>query len=183
MKQRCTWANKSNLLMAYHDEEWGRPVVDDDLLFRQLCLQIFQAGLSWSLILQRREALCAALKQFDVDALANFTKRQQQRYLNKPGVIANSRKLSAIIHNARCWQQQRHQGLAPLAQLLMLQADYQSVGSTKMTVEQVCTFTEQTRVKFNEWSLVWTGPGVTRNVLAATGFIDGHEVACTCRCH
>ncbi|GEK29505.1 hypothetical protein LSI01_18160 [Furfurilactobacillus siliginis] len=153
-------------------------MVDDDLLFKQLCLQIFQTGLSWSLILQRRDALSNALAQFDVDTLAGFTQREKQMYLNKNGVIANPRKLDAIVHNAQCWQETRHEGLAPLAQLLLLQADYQTDEDPKMSAEAVCTFTGQTRQKFMDWSMIWVGPGVTRNLLAATGFIDGHEVTC-----
>lgn len=87
--------------MTYYDTEWGMPVTDERGVFERLSLEIFQSGLSWRLILQRRPLLREAFAGFDVDTVARFDDDDVQRLLLDPGVIRNRLKLSSIIKNAR----------------------------------------------------------------------------------
>jgi len=85
----------------YHDTEYGFPTTDETVLFERLCLEIFQAGLSWLLVLKKRSAMNAAFAGFDVDRVAAFDDADRARLLADPGVIRNKRKIEAVIGNAR----------------------------------------------------------------------------------
>jgi len=98
---RCPWAVGSADYLAYHDTEWGVPVRDDHGLLERVCLEGFQAGLSWLIVLRRRDALRAAFAGFDADALAAFTPEQVEEALAAPGVIRNRAKAAAMVGNAR----------------------------------------------------------------------------------
>ena len=97
---RC-WNTKNPLYTRYHDEEWGVPVHDDTKLFELLTLEGFQAGLTWELILKRREALKNAFADFNPKVLAEFGETDAQDIRNKPGVIRNKAKINAAIKNAQ----------------------------------------------------------------------------------
>lgn len=96
---RC-WNTDNPLYILYHDEEWGTPVHDDNILFEFLVLEGFQAGLTWELILKRREALREAFGNFDPARIAEYTDEDVKRLMNNPGVIRNRAKISAAINNA-----------------------------------------------------------------------------------
>lgn len=98
---RCWWAGTDPLYVRYHDEEWGRPVRDDCRLFEKICLEGFQAGLSWLTILRKREGFRAAFAQFDMDRVARFTARDVNRLLRDPGIVRHRGKIESTINNAR----------------------------------------------------------------------------------
>jgi DNA-3-methyladenine glycosylase I len=99
---RCGWA-KSELMIAYHDEEWGRPVHDDRLLFEFLILEGAQAGLSWETILRKRDAYRAAFDHFDPARVARYDARKVARLLDNPGIVRNRLKVASAIANARAF--------------------------------------------------------------------------------
>jgi len=98
---RCWWVTSDPLYVAYHDNEWGRPVTDDNKLFEKLCLEGFQAGLSWLTILRKRPAFRAAFAGFDIEAVARFTDAEVTRLLTDPSIVRNRAKIEAAIVNAR----------------------------------------------------------------------------------
>ncbi|MCX2431781.1 DNA-3-methyladenine glycosylase I [Pedobacter sp. GR22-10] len=98
---RCTWAGTDPLYIKYHDEEWGKPVYDDQTLFEFLILEGAQAGLSWITILRRRENYRKAFANFDVQKVAAFNEQDVERLLNDQGIIRNKLKVNAAILNAR----------------------------------------------------------------------------------
>src|SRR5688572_32240826 len=98
---RCRWAGSDPLYLAYHDEEWGRPVRGDDALFEMLTLEGFQAGLSWLTILRKRDAFRSAFAGFRIDRVAGFTERDVERLLGDAGIVRNRSKIEATIGNAR----------------------------------------------------------------------------------
>jgi DNA-3-methyladenine glycosylase I len=87
--------------MAYHDDEWGRPVRDDDGLYERLTLEAFQSGLSWLTILRKRPAFRAAFKDFRIAEVAAFDESDAARLLADPGIVRNRAKIEAALHNAR----------------------------------------------------------------------------------
>jgi DNA-3-methyladenine glycosylase I len=100
-KKRCRWGSTDERYRDYHDTEWGRPVTDERGLYERLCLEAMQSGLSWALILRKRDEIRAALAGFDPDAVAAFTSKDVDALLHDPRVIRNRRKLEAIVQNAR----------------------------------------------------------------------------------
>ena len=101
---RCAWANGDPEYRRYHDEEWGRPLRDDERLFEKLCLEGFQAGLSWITILRRRPAFRAAFHGFNVDRVAAMTDADVERLLGDAAIIRHRGKIEAAIGNARVTQ-------------------------------------------------------------------------------
>ncbi|RDC54441.1 DNA-3-methyladenine glycosylase I [Pedobacter chinensis] len=98
---RCTWAGSDPLYVKYHDEEWGKPVYDDKILFEFLILEGAQAGLSWITILRRRENYRKAFAGFDVQKVAAFNDKDIERLMQDEGIIRNRLKINGAITNAR----------------------------------------------------------------------------------
>lgn len=98
---RCWWPGEDPLYRAYHDEEWGRPVVDDTRLFEKLVLEGFQSGLSWLTILRKREAFRRAFAGFEIARVARFGERDVTRLLADAGIVRHRGKIEAAIANAQ----------------------------------------------------------------------------------
>ncbi|RZK66536.1 MAG: DNA-3-methyladenine glycosylase I [Pedobacter sp.] len=101
LQTRCSWATSDPLYIKYHDEEWGKPVYDDKILFEFLLLEGAQAGLSWITILKRRENYRKAFANFEVGKVAAFDNQDVERLLNDQGIIRNKLKVNGAITNAR----------------------------------------------------------------------------------
>lgn len=101
MKNRCEWPGNSEMMLKYHDEEWGKPLHDDQKLFEFLTLEGMQAGLSWSTILKKREAFREAFAGFDVKKVAEFTPEKVEELMGNAGIIRNRLKIAACINNAK----------------------------------------------------------------------------------
>jgi DNA-3-methyladenine glycosylase I len=100
-RPRCIWAAGAPELLAYHDREWGFPVTDDRRLFEKICLEGFQAGLSWLTILRKREAFRAGFARFDFEKVARFTARDVARLMADAGIVRHRGKIESAIGNAR----------------------------------------------------------------------------------
>jgi DNA-3-methyladenine glycosylase I len=104
VKKRCAWVGESNpLMLEYHDREWGVPVHDDDKHFEFLVLEGAQAGLSWSIVLNKREGYRRAFSEFDPNKVARYTEKRLQKLLLDPGIIRNRQKIEAAVRNARAF--------------------------------------------------------------------------------
>jgi DNA-3-methyladenine glycosylase I len=113
---RC-WPGSDRLYVAYHDEEWGRPVTTEQGMYERLCLEGFQSGLSWLTILRKRENFRTAFAQFDPDAVARFGERDVTRLLGDAGIVRHRGKIEAAIANARGVLELREAG-TPLHELV-----------------------------------------------------------------
>lgn len=103
MLNRCSWAGSDPLYVAYHDQEWGVPVHDDHLLFEFLILEGMQAGLSWAIILKKRDNFRRAFDGFDPQRVAQYGDEKVAALLADPGIVRNRLKISAAIRNARAF--------------------------------------------------------------------------------
>lgn len=100
-KTRCAWLNPNNAAyVAYHDEEWGRPLYDDQKLYELLLLESFQAGLSWECVLNKRENFRAAFDRFDIDKVIAYDDAKLQALMADPGIIRNRLKIRAAVNNS-----------------------------------------------------------------------------------
>ncbi len=99
--KRCPWPAEDPLMIAYHDTEWGVPLHEDAAIFEFLVLEGMQAGLSWSIILKRREGFRRAFDAFDPARIADYSDREVKRLMADPGIIRNRLKIAAAINNAR----------------------------------------------------------------------------------
>jgi DNA-3-methyladenine glycosylase I len=106
---RCEWAGTDPLMIAYHDKEWGVPCHDDAALFERLILEGFQAGLSWSTILRKREAFIRAFDGFDPEIVAAYGPADEERLLADAGIVRNRLKVAAAISNAQAFLQSQQE--------------------------------------------------------------------------
>jgi DNA-3-methyladenine glycosylase I len=106
---RCEWAGTAPLMVAYHDAEWGVPCHDDAALFERLILEGFQAGLSWSTILRKREAFIRAFDGFDPEIVAAYGPADEERLLADAGIVRNRLKVAAAISNAQAFLQSQQE--------------------------------------------------------------------------
>lgn len=100
-KIRCAWCGTDELYQKYHDEEWGKPVYDDETIFEFLVLESFQAGLSWITILRKRENFRKAFDNFDYQKIANYPDEKVEELMQDAGIIRNRLKILATISNAQ----------------------------------------------------------------------------------
>lgn len=100
-KVRCWWPGEDAQYLDYHDDEWGRPIGNDIRLFEKICLEGFQAGLSWLTILRKRDNFRAAFSQFQFETVARYTETDVQRLLENSGIVRHRRKIESVINNAQ----------------------------------------------------------------------------------
>ena len=102
-KQRCAWCEKDDLYRNYHDNEWGKPVYDDETIFEFLILETFQAGLSWYTVLAKRENFRKAFDNFDLIKIANYSEDKMAELAEDTGIIRNKLKIKATVTNAQAF--------------------------------------------------------------------------------
>jgi DNA-3-methyladenine glycosylase I len=172
---RCPWSLGSSEYLAYHDEEWGRPVRDDTGIYERLCLEAFQSGLSWLTILRKREGFRAAFSGFDIETVAGYGPDDVTRLLADPGIVRNRAKIEAAIGNARAAL--RVPG--GLAKLVWAYAGGQE--NAPVTLADVPSSTPQSKAlatALRRSGFNFTGPVTAHATLQACGAVDDHLQAC-----
>ena len=151
--------DKNNLHRIYHDQFYGFPIEDDDELFGRLILEINQAGLSWSTILNKQENFRKAYKNFNIKKIAAFKEKDFERLLNDAGIIRNRLKIKAAIENAKA--------------ILQLQKEY---GSFKKWIEHHHPKTKEEWVKIFKSTFRFTGGEIVNEFLMSTGYLPGAHI-------
>ena len=181
--QRCWWCGDDPLYVAYHDSEWGFPVADDRRLFEKVCLEGFQAGLSWLTILRKREGFRAAFANFEFERVARFTSRDVERLADNAAIVRHRGKIESTINNA-----QRAQELAAefgsLAAYFWRWEPVPAARPARITREVLAampTSIEATAMskdlKKRGWSFV--GPTTIYAFMQAMGLVNDHTDACS----
>ncbi|NBE52470.1 DNA-3-methyladenine glycosylase I [Streptomyces boluensis] len=178
---RCPWALSTEDYVAYHDEEWGRPVHGDDALYERLCLEAFQSGLSWITILRRREGFRRAFADFKISAVAAFTDDDAARLLADPGIIRNRAKIAATLANAKVLA-----GWAPgeLDALIWSFAPEREGRPVPRTIADVAAITAESTALSKELKkrgLRFVGPTTAYALMQACGLVDDHLHDCVAR--
>jgi DNA-3-methyladenine glycosylase I len=180
---RCGWIDQSRLApddfilyRDYHDTEWGQPLRDSKSLFERVSLEAFQSGLSWLIILRKRENFRRAFHRFDIDMVARYTDRDIERLMNDAGIVRNRSKIEATITNARAVADLD----VELGELLWSfapdprrprPADFASVPA--VTPESTAMAKELKRRGFK-----FVGPTTAYALMQATGMVDDHVASC-----
>jgi DNA-3-methyladenine glycosylase I len=174
---RCWWGNTDPLYIAYHDEEWGRPVRGDDALFEMLALEGFQAGLSWLTILRKRDAFRSAFAGFRIDRIARFGKADVERLLADADIVRNRAKIDATIGNAHAALELGPGGLtellwsyAPAARKRRLQSFVEIPAQTPES--------EALSKELRARGFRFVGPTIVYAFMQAVGMVDDHLAGC-----
>ena len=178
---RCSWASREEYL-AYHDEEWGRPVVDDDALFERLCLEGFQSGLSWLTILRKRPAFRDAFAGFSIDAVARFGARDVRRLRADPGIVRNRLKIEATIANAKAAAALRADG-GSLSALVWGAAPAGRQRAPRTLDDVPATTPESTALsrELKRRGFRFVGPTTVYAAMQACGVVNDHVLGCVVR--
>jgi DNA-3-methyladenine glycosylase I len=179
--ERCDWGTRGGELMAaYHDQEWGVPVHDDRKQFEFLTLESAQAGLSWLVVLRKREAYRKAFAEFDPEKIARFNAKKIQRLLADPGIIRNRLKVIAAVTNARCFLEVQDEfgtfdkyiwgfvGGRPIQNRLQLMKD---LPATSKESDALSKDLKQRGFKFVGSTIVYAH-------MQAVGMVNDHLVSC-----
>jgi DNA-3-methyladenine glycosylase I len=179
---RCWWAGTDPLYVRYHDEEWGRPVHDDRRLFEKICLEGFQAGLSWLTILRKRENFRAAFKNFDVDTVARFNGHDVNRLLRDAGIVRHRGKIESTINNAHRAIELREEfgSLAKYFWTWQPAASSRPKRITRETLKEMATTPESTALSKDLRRRGWTfvGPTTVYAFMQAMGLVNDHVEGC-----
>ena len=173
---RCWWGDSPEIYRVYHDDEWGRPVDDDHVLFEKLCLEGFQAGLSWLTILKRREGFRAAFDGFDIDRVAAMTERDVARLAQDTGIIRHRGKIESTINNAQRAQEVRDE----LGSLGALVWSYEPGGPTTVG-ESVTPASKALARDLKKRGFTFVGPTTVYTFMQAMGVVNDHLAGCHAR--
>ncbi len=176
---RCAWSQEAPDYPRYHDEEWGFPVGDDIRLFEKVCLEGFQAGLSWRTILEKREAFRDAFAGFDFNVLAGFGDRQIDVLMENSAIVRNRRKIASVINNAR----RAREMVAEAGSLGAFFWAYEPDAACLPAPQSITTSPESVALskalKKRGWSFV--GPTTCYAFMQAMGLINDHHHECVIR--
>lgn len=181
MNERCGWAGKQPLYIAYHDNEWGVPEYDARALWEKLILDGFQAGLSWLTILQKRDNFRNSFQGFDPHVIANWGAPQVARLLADPGIVRHRGKIEATIGNARAWQAIEAKG--GFDRYLWDFVDGRPIQNHWQTLAQVPAETDLSRKiskNLKKSGFKFCGPTITYAFMQAVGVVNDHLVTCPC---
>ena len=179
-KRRCRWADPaSELYLAYHDQEWGRPEHDDRKLFEMLILEGFQAGLSWITILKKREAFRRAFDRFDPAAVAEYGSDKIEALMSDSGIVRNRRKIQAAIQNARVFLDiQREFG--SFDRYLWGFTRGEVVLNTDGQVRASSELSDRVSADLKRRGMRFVGTVIVYSFLQAVGVVNDHERDCWC---
>ncbi|MFP4148324.1 MAG: DNA-3-methyladenine glycosylase I [Nitriliruptoraceae bacterium] len=177
-RARCGWGGPDPDLLAYHDQEWGRPVRAEQPLFEKLCLEAFQSGLSWLTILRKRAAFRRAFAGFDPEHLAGFGPAKVERLLADPAIVRNRAKIEATITNAQalCRLHDRGEDLTSL-----VWAHAPPPAPRPRSLAEVPTRTaasEALAATLRREGFRFVGPTTAYAFLQAMGLVDDHLEGC-----
>ena len=175
-RRRC-WPATDPLYAAYHDEEWGRPVVDETGLYERLCLEGFQSGLSWLTILRKREGFRAAFAGFDPERVARFDAHDVERLLADAAIVRHRGKIEAAIANARATLALREAG-TPLPELVW---GYRVDGPVADGWVAETPGSRELSKRLKQAGFRFVGPTTVYASLQACGVVNDHRADCWVR--
>jgi DNA-3-methyladenine glycosylase I len=176
---RCWWCGGTPEYIAYHDDEWGRPVIDDDRLFEKLSLEAFQSGLSWRTILAKRENFRSAFGGFSIERVAAFGEDDVERLLGDAGIVRHRGKIEATINNAQ-----------RAVELIETEGSFSSFiwsfepdPATLSTPQTVSTSPESVALakEFKRRGWRFVGPTTVYAFMQAMGLVNDHAIGCAHR--
>lgn len=178
---RCKWVKTDNkLYLDYHDQEWGVPVTDDQTLFEFIVLESAQAGLSWELILKKREGYRRAFKGFDPKKVAKMTKKDVERLLKDESIIRNRLKIEATIKNAKAFLEVQKE-FGSFAAYMWRWVDNTPIQNRWKSIKQIPAETELSKAMSKDLKkrgFSFLGPTVWYAHMQAVGMVNDHTINC-----
>ena len=177
---RCQWPGNDELYIHYHDTEWGVPLTGDQEMFERICLEGFQAGLSWITILKRREGFRKAFKNFDIKKVAKFSEADIERLMNDPGIIRNRAKIVSAIKNANLVLEMSKAGESLSEVLWQFAPPAKRRTSPAKNFEWLATSPESENIskELRSRGFGFVGPTTMYALMQSIGMINDHAPGC-----
>lgn len=180
---RCDWAGNDPVYIAYHDNEWGRPVHDDNRLFEMLILEGMQAGLSWITVLRKREAFRAAFDGFDPEKVALYKEEKVEKLMADKGIIRHRGKINAAIQNAKLFLEiQKKYG--SFDTFIWNYVDYTPIINYPECIADLPAATplsDQISKDLKKLGFKFVGSTIIYSFMQSIGMVNDHIVGCHCR--
>jgi DNA-3-methyladenine glycosylase I len=175
-KTRCSWVGKDPQMLAYHDEEWGVPEYDSRALWEKLMLDGFQAGLSWSIILRKRDAFRRAFQKFDPKKVARFEVADVDRLLQDAGIIRSRAKIEATIGGARAYLKMKAEGedFSSFVWTMVGGKPIQNTGPVPTSTP----LSEEISKALKKRGFKFVGPVIVYAWMQAVGIVNDHSAEC-----
>ena len=180
MITRCEWVWYDPLLIEYHDKEWGVPVHEDRLLFEFLVLDAFQAGLSWSIILKKRENFRRAFRDFDPFKIAKFDESKVDRLLQDSGIIRNKLKIQSAIANAKSFLEVRKE-FGSFDKYIWQFVNYRTIQNRWKSIKDLPANTQESDLMSKDLKkrgFRFVGSTICYAFMQAAGMVNDHVINC-----
>lgn len=181
-KIRCAWVGQNPLMIKYHDTEWGVPLHNDRKLFEFLILDTFQAGLSWEIILKKREGFREAFKNFNPVQVAEFGAKEFNKLLNDKNIIRNKLKIEASINNAKKFLEIKKE-FGSFDKYIWQFTEYDVIKNSHKKDSQIPPFVSQSEVMSKDLKnrgFKFVGPTICYAFMQGIGMVNDHLVTCFC---
>jgi DNA-3-methyladenine glycosylase I len=180
MKNRCPWARDDPLIIEYHDQEWGVPIHDDRLLFEFMILESAQAGLRWTLILQKRDNYRKAFDNFEVKKVAAYDEHKIEELLNNSGIVRNRLKIQAAVANALAVLDIQKEFVSFDVYIWKFVGDKTIQNRWKTTAEVPSSTNESLEMSkdLKSRGFKFVGPTICYGFMQAVGMVNDHVVDC-----
>jgi len=178
---RCAWCGEDPKYVEYHDHEWGIPDHDDQALYAKLCLEGFQAGLSWIIVLKKRENFKKAFDNFNPEKIARYGKNQVNRLLKDQGIIRSEAKINGTIANAKAWLKIMDGGTGSFNDFLWKHTDYKTIVNNWKSENELPNSTSASKAmakNLKEHGFKFVGPTICYAFMQATGMVNDHILTC-----
>ncbi len=182
-KERCAWCEKDDLYRNYHDNEWGKPVYDDETIFEFLILETFQAGLSWYTVLAKRENFRKAFDNFDLLKVANYSEDKMAELAEDAGIIRNKLKIKATVTNAQAFIKVQKE-FGSFSKYIWGFVDGKPIDNQPKTLSEVKATTpisDTLSKDLKKRGFKFVGSTVMYAHMQATGMMNDHVVDCHTR--
>jgi DNA-3-methyladenine glycosylase I len=174
---RCAWARSDPLMRAYHDHEWGVPEYDSRALWEKLMLDGFQAGLSWAIILRKREAFRKAFKDFEPSRVARFSETDVNRLLENPAIVRSRAKIQATISGARVYLDMQASG-EDFSSFIWKMAGGKPIQNSSAKIPVKTPLSEHISAELKKRGFKFVGPIIVYAWMQATGIVNDHAPSC-----
>ncbi|MDP3980737.1 MAG: DNA-3-methyladenine glycosylase I [Chlamydiota bacterium] len=177
---RCSWPSNDPLMIKYHDTEWGVPLYNDRKLFEFLVLDAFQAGLSWSIILKKRENFRKAFHHFNPERIAKYTSKDVKRLLSDEGIVRNQLKINATITNARKFLKVKKE-FGSFNQYIWQFTNHKTIHNKFGTLSELPAKTKNSDAMSNDMKkrgFKFVGSTICYAFMQAAGMVNDHTIHC-----
>ena len=178
---RCKWVNLNNkLYIDYHDHEWGKPFFDDNHLFEMLILEMFQAGLSWECILNKRKYFKEAFDNFDYNIISNYDNKKIEELLSDKNIIRNRLKIESAINNAKAFIKVREE-YNTFSNYIWSFTNNKIIYNTDDNIKISSSLSDEITKDMKKRGFKFLGTKIIYSYLESIGIINDHELNCDFR--